>query len=106
MVNSAYITDLRAIDGYLPVAAVNRANFVAEIAGRRYRMQGGGSFAIQPPAPADDREMARLVKGWDYLNDWEILTGGEGEEILTVKLDLDGARRWRPRVRERFGIRP
>jgi predicted amidohydrolase len=96
---------VRAFDYYLPVAGVNSAAFVAEIAGRPYQMQGGRSFAIQPPAPADDREMARLVRDWDYLNDWETLTGGEGEEILTIRLDLAGTRHWRPLIRQRFGIR-
>jgi predicted amidohydrolase len=96
---------VRAFDYYLPVVAVNTATFVAQVAGRPYGMQGGGSFVIQPPAPADDREMARLVRGWDYLNDWETVTGGATEEILSVSLDLAGIRRWRPLIRQRFGIR-
>jgi len=32
------------------------------------------------------------------------LTGGEGPEILAVSLDLEGARRWRPEIQQRFGI--
>jgi predicted amidohydrolase len=96
---------VRAFDYYLPVAGVNSAAFEVEVAGRRYQMQGGHSFAIQPPAPANDREMARLVRSWDYLHDWVSLTGGEGEEILSVNLDLEGVRRWRPAIRRRFGFR-
>jgi len=97
---------VRAFDGYLPVVGVNTAAFTAEIAGRRYPMQGGRSFAMQPPAPANDAEMARLIRGWDDLDDWVILTGGEGEEILSVTLDLAGPRHWRPLIWERFGRRP
>jgi predicted amidohydrolase len=97
---------VRAFDYYLPVAGVNSAAFVAEIAGRSYGMQGGRSLAIQPPAPVDDREMAALVRDWDCLSNWQTLTGGEGEEILPVRLDLAGASRWRPLIRQRFGINP
>jgi predicted amidohydrolase len=97
---------VRAFDYYLPVAAVNTAGSVAEIAGRRYRLQGGRSFALQPPAPADEREMARLVRGWDDLGDWVTLTGGEEEELLACTLDLAGPRHWRPIIRRRFGISP
>jgi hypothetical protein len=45
-----------------------------------------------------------LVRVWDDLHHWIVLTGGEGQEILAVSLDLDGARRWRPEIRERFGM--
>ncbi len=94
----------RAFDYYLPVVGVNTAAFAAEIAGRRYAMQGGRSFAIQPPAPADAKELAGLVRAWDDLSQWIVLTGGEGEEILSVSLDLKGASRWRAEIRQRFGI--
>lgn len=94
----------RAFDYYLPVVGVNTAAFIAEIHGRRYAMQGGHSFAIQPPAPADAKTMASLIRGWDDLRPWVVLSGGEGEEILEVSLDLHGPRRWRPEIRERFGI--
>jgi predicted amidohydrolase len=96
---------VRAFDHYLPVVGVNTAAFTAEIAGRQYPMQGGGSFAIQPPAPAQEQEMAPLIRAWDDLEHWIILKGGEGEEMLTVQLDLKGPRRWRPKIWERFGIR-
>jgi predicted amidohydrolase len=96
---------VRAFDNYLPVAAVNTAAGVSEIGGRPYNMQGGRSFAIQPPAPAEEKEMSRLVRQWDDLGDWFILRGGEEEEILTAYLDLAGPRSWRPRVWQRFGIR-
>lgn len=95
---------VRAFDYYLPVVGVNTAAFVAEIGGRHYPMQGGRSFAIQPPAPADDKELARQVRSWDNLQDWIVLQGGEGEEILTVDLELEGPRHWRPLVWQRFGI--
>ena len=41
----------RAFDYYLPVVGVNTAAFIAEIHRRRYAIQGGHSFAIQPPRP-------------------------------------------------------
>ena len=94
----------RAFDYYLPVAGVNTAAFTAEIAGRPYAMQGGRSFAIQPPAPPDAQTLSQLVRGWDDLHHWIVLTGGEGPEILAVSLDLEGARRWRPEIQQRFGI--
>ncbi len=96
---------VRAFDYYLPVAAVNTAAFTAEIAGRRYRMQGGRSFAIQPPVPADKQEMALLVREWDNLDNWVILSAGEEEAVLQVELDLDGPRHWRPLIQDRFGVR-
>ncbi len=95
---------VRAFDYYLPVVGVNTAAFTSEIAGRRYGMQGGRSFAIQPPAPPDEKALSQLIRTWDDLHHWMILTGGEGQEILAVSLDLDGPRRWRPEVRQRFGI--
>jgi predicted amidohydrolase len=95
---------VRAFDHYLPVVGVNTSTFVAQIAGRQYPMQGGGSFAIQPPAPGEEKELARLIRAWDDLEPWIILKGGEAEEILTIHLDLAGPRRWRPVIRERFGI--
>ena len=94
----------RAFDYYLPVVGVSTAAFTAEIAGRRYAMQGGGSFAIQPPAPPDAKELAKLIRTWDDLSHWIVLTGGEDQEILAVSLDLEGSRRWRPEIRQRFGI--
>ncbi len=94
----------RAFDYYLPVAGVSTAAFTAEIAGRHYPMQGGLSFAIQPPAPPDGKELAKLIRVWDDLSHWIVLTGGEGQEILEVSLDLEGARRWRPEIRQRFGM--
>lgn len=94
----------RAFDYYLPVAGVNTAAFVAEIAGRRYPYQGGGSFGIQPPVPVDEMELAHLVRNWDSLQDWFIVQGGEAEEVLSLDLDLEGARYWRPVIQERFGI--
>ncbi len=94
----------RAFDYYLPVAGVSTAAFTAEIAGRRYPMQGGQSFAIQPPVPPDNQELAKLIRAWDDLRPWIILTGGEGPEILEVYLDLKGPRRWRPEIRRRFGM--
>jgi predicted amidohydrolase len=95
---------VRAFDHYLPVVGVNTAGFVAEIAGRHYPMQGGGSFAIQPPAPQEEKELARLIRTWDRLEEWVILQGGEAEEILSVRLDLAGPRHWRPIIFQRFGI--
>jgi predicted amidohydrolase len=95
---------VRAFDYYLPVVGINTAAFVAEIGGRHYPMQGGRSFAIQPLAPADDKELSRRVRAWDSLEDWIVLQGGEGEEILAVDLDLEGPRQWRSVVWQRFGI--
>jgi predicted amidohydrolase len=94
----------RAFDYYLPVAGVNTAAFVAEIAGRRYPYQGGGSFGIQPPVAVDEMELAHLVRNWDSLQDWFVVQGGEAEEILSLDLDLEGARHWRPLIQERFGF--
>jgi predicted amidohydrolase len=95
----------RAFDHYLPVVGVNTAAFVAEISGRRYPHQGGGSFAIQPPGPVNEQELAHLIRNWDSLQDWIILRGGEHEEMLSIYLDLEGPRKWRPVIQERFGIR-
>jgi predicted amidohydrolase len=95
----------RAFDYFLPVVGVNTAAAVVEIAGRRYPLQGGDSFAIQPPVPADKAELARQVRQWDDLWGWIVLKAGETEAILSVDLDLDGPRRWRPALRQRFGIR-
>ncbi len=94
----------RAFDYYLPVVGVNTAAAVVEIAGRHYPLQGGGSFAIQPPVPVDNAEMARWVRDWDDLAEWIVLRGSEAEAILSLNLDLDGPRRWRPAIRQRFGI--
>ncbi len=44
------------------------------------------------------------MRAWDDLAEWIVLSSGENEAILTVNLDLDGPRRWRPVIRERFGI--
>jgi hypothetical protein len=33
-----------------------------------------------------------------------VLSAGEAQEIPEVSLDLHGPRRWRPEIRERFGI--
>jgi predicted amidohydrolase len=95
----------RAFDYYVPVVGVNTAAAVVEIAGRHYPLQGGGSFAIQPPAPTDKTQLARLVRDWDGLEEWLVLRGGETEARLSVNLDLDGPRHWRPAIRQRFGIR-
>ena len=95
----------RAFDYYLPVVGVNTAATVVEIAGRPYPLQGGRSFAIQPPAPRDNAALARQVRAWDNLAEWFVRCGGETEAIITVNLDLDGPRRWRPVIRERFGIK-
>jgi predicted amidohydrolase len=94
----------RAFDYYLPVVGVNTAAGAVEIAGRHYSLRGGRSFAIQPPAPADNAALARQVRDWDDLADWVVSRAGETEVIITVSLDLDGPRRWRPVIRERFGI--
>ena len=94
----------RAFDYYLPVVGVNTAAAVAEIAGRRYPLQGGRSFAIQPPAPADPQELAQQVRQWDDLRDWVVVQGDESETLLTIHLDLAGARHWRPVIRQRFGM--
>jgi predicted amidohydrolase len=94
----------RAFDYYLPVVGVNTAATVVEIAGRRYPLQGGRSFAIQPSAPADKAALAHVVREWDDLGEWIVSCAGESEAIITVNLDLDGPRRWRPVIRERFGI--
>lgn len=94
----------RAFDYYLPVVGVNTATGMAKIARRHYPLQGGRSFAIQPTAPANKAELSRLVRAWDDLTEWIVLSSGEDEAILTVNLDLDGPRRWRPLIRERFGI--
>ena len=96
---------VRAFDNYLPVVGVNTAGFVAEIGGRQYPMQGGGSFAIQPPAPPDEKELARLIRAWDDLDHWVVAESGEGEETLTVQLNISGPKRWRPKIWERFGVR-
>jgi predicted amidohydrolase len=94
----------RAFDNYLPVVGVNTADFVARLAGGHYSMLGGHSFAIQPAATEDKKEQSRLIRSWDDLKPWFLLEGGEGEEILTAYLDLEGPRRLRPRIWERFGI--
>jgi predicted amidohydrolase len=67
----------RAFDYYVPVVGVNTAAAVVEIAGRHYPLQGGSSFAIQPPAPMDKAELARQVRDWDGLGEWLVLRGGE-----------------------------
>jgi predicted amidohydrolase len=94
----------RAFDYYLPVVGVNIAAAVVEIAGRHYSMQGGGSFALQPPVPTDKADLARQVRDWDDLTEWIVLRGGENEAVLRVNLDLEGPRRWRPTIRRRFGF--
>lgn len=95
---------VRAFDYFLPVVGVNTAAFTSEVAGRRYAMQGGRSFAIQPPVPPDEKVLARWVSAWDDLDHWIVSTGSEGQEILTVSLDLQGPRKWRPHIRRRFGF--
>jgi predicted amidohydrolase len=95
----------RAFDYYLPVVGVNTAATVVEIAGRYYPLQGGRSFAIQPPAPEDKAALAGQVRAWDDLAEWIVRRAGESEAMITVNLDLDGPRRWRPVIRERFGIK-
>ena len=47
--------------------------------------------------------MAKLIRTWKVRH-WIVLAGGESEKILAVSLDLDGSRRWRPEIRQRFGI--
>jgi predicted amidohydrolase len=94
----------RAFDYYVPVVGINTAAAVVEIAGRHYPLQGGGSFAIQPPVPANKDELSRRVRDWDDLTAWMVLHGGETEEVLSVDLDLGGPRLWRPAIRQRFGI--
>lgn len=94
----------RAFDYYLPVVGVNTATAEVEIAGRRYNFQGGNSFAIQPFVPLDKADLARQVRDWDGLEDWLVLHGGETEAVLSVNLDLDGPRLWRPTIRQRFGF--
>lgn len=94
----------RAFDYYLPVVGVNTGAAVVKIARRHYTLQGGWSFAIQPPAPAKKAEMNRQLREWDDLAEWIVLRGGETETMLSVNLDLDGPRRWRPAIQERFGI--
>lgn len=97
----------RAFDYYLPVIGINTATFTAEIGGRQYPAQGGSSFAIQPPAPTDEKEMLRLVKAWDDLWSWVTLQESEEEKIFAVTLDLEGPRKWRPIIHERlFGGTP
>jgi predicted amidohydrolase len=95
---------VRAFDNYLPVVGVNTQPFTTEIGGRFYPMQGGGSFAIQPPGPGDGAELSRLVRRWDDLDHWFILKAGEEEESLEVGLDLAGPARWRQVIWDRFGI--
>jgi predicted amidohydrolase len=94
----------RAFDYYLPVVGVNTAAAVVKIARRHYPLQGGRSFAIQPTAPLDKTELNRQIRGWDNLAEWIVLQGGETEALLPVNLDLDGPRRWRPLIHQRFGI--
>jgi hypothetical protein len=45
------------------------------------------------------------VRAWDDLAEWIVRCGGETEALITVNLDLEGPRRCRPVVRERFGIK-
>ena len=52
----------------------------------------------------DNAALARQVRAWDDLTGWIVRCGGETEAIITVNLDLEGLRRWRPVIRERFGI--
>jgi hypothetical protein len=94
----------RAFDYYLPVVGVNTATAEVEIAGRRYTFQGGHSFAIQPFVPRDKDDLARQVRDWDGLENWIVRRGGETEAVLSVNLDLEGPRRWRPIIRQRFGF--
>jgi predicted amidohydrolase len=94
----------RAFDNYLPVVGVNTTGFMARLAGGHYPMLGGHSFAIQPPGPEDKKEQSRLIRAWDDLGSWFILEAGEEEELLTAHLDVEGPRRMRPKIWERFGI--
>ena len=57
----------RAFDYYVPVVGVNTAAAEVKIVGRRYPFQGGGSFAVQPPAPIHKAELTRQVRDWDGL---------------------------------------
>jgi hypothetical protein len=52
----------------------------------------------------DNADLARQVRSWDDLTGWIVKCGGESEDLITVNLDLEGARRWRPVIRERFGM--
>jgi len=92
----------RAFEYYLPVVGINTATYRGEIGGRTYPLQGGWSFAIQPPAPASYQELADIIRPWDDLWDWVTLQKSEQEEIISVCLDLEGARKWRPIIQERF----
>jgi hypothetical protein len=49
--------------------------------------------------------LAGQVRAWDDLAEWIVRRAGESEAMITVNLDLDGPRRWRPVIRERFGIK-
>jgi predicted amidohydrolase len=92
----------RAFDYYMPVVGINTATYRGDIGGRQYPLQGGWSFAIQPPAPVGKKELADIVRLWDDLWDWVTLQKSEQEEIFSVCLDLEGARKWRPIIQERF----
>jgi predicted amidohydrolase len=92
----------RAFDYYMPVVGINTATYRGEIGGRQNLVQGGGSFAIQPPAPADAKEMAHLASTWDDLWNWVTLQKSEQEKIFPVSLDLEGPPKWRSIIRERF----
>ncbi len=96
----------RAFDHYVPVAGVNTAGFTAEIAGRRYPMQGGGSFVIAPPVFRNEQDLAATVRTWDRLDGWLRREAGGGEEIVTATLDLTGLGHWRRAIRKRFGMTP
>ncbi|MCX5888368.1 MAG: carbon-nitrogen hydrolase family protein [Deltaproteobacteria bacterium] len=92
----------RAWDYYLPVVGINTATYRGEIGGRQYPLQGGWSFAIQPPAPDSPKELSDIVRPWDDLCTWATVQKSEQEEIFSVSLDLEGARKWRPVIQERF----
>jgi predicted amidohydrolase len=97
----------RAFDYYLPIVGINTATYKGEIGGRQYPLQGGWSFAIQPPAPATKQELSDIVRPWDDLWTWVTLQKSEQEEIFAVSLDLKGPRKWRPVIQERlFGWQP
>ena len=96
--------DLICFPEYFPFWGDEELSAAAEIAGRLYPLQDGRSFAIQPPAPVDNAALARQVRAWDDLTGWIVRCGGETEAIITVNLDLEGPRRWRPVIWERFGI--